>query len=237
MVLPPEASKNTLCQQVHGVGKSPNLQKERRSRCPVLPKAHLHLQLLGACAAHRGLGLTAGCPRDLQRRCPHSQVGISGSPSALQGCRDAQRLPGRSRHSSCSSPWLRILSLRCQRWELIFTAVGISGYWGKSCMERVSSPGRGCPGHGGVPIPGFLIFSRCGAWGQGSVLRECLDWGPQRVCPASLICDSMELVLAAFSLKVLQSFWEPWLEQAGVSFSSGTKQVSPGNAACVVLKI
>lgn len=47
----------------------------------------------------------------------------------------------------------------------------------------------------------------------------------------------MKLVLAVFSLKVLQSFWGPRLEQAGVSFSSGTKQVSPGNAACVVLKI
>lgn len=55
MVLAPEASKNTLCQQVHCVGKSPNLQK-LQVEVPVLTRAHLQLQLLCKAAAQQVLG-------------------------------------------------------------------------------------------------------------------------------------------------------------------------------------
>lgn len=97
-----------------------------------------------------------------------------GTPlSQSRSCRDAQRFLGHFRRVGCSC--LRLPSLWCQRWELIFTAVGIrsrrsQGTGGNSprwcqgwfrldtgenfSMERVSSPEQVAQGSGGgVLIP------------------------------------------------------------------------------------
>lgn len=72
-----------------------------------------------------------------------------------------------------------------------------------------------------------------------AMLGEWLGLGILSVFPTSLFCDSIKLLIAFFPLKVLLSFCETtksMVEQVGVSFASGTKQGSPGNAACCDFK-
>lgn len=68
---------------------------------------------------------------------PGGNFGVSLSCCRAVGCTEVPRL--------------RILSLWCQRWELIFTAVGISRYWGNSAW-------KGCPALEELPRAGGSPF-------------------------------------------------------------------------------